>query len=87
MTTGAHLNIGKILARFGGPAGLQARLSNSGYLPTSLSPATVRVWKTRNSIPAHLALPVLLALRDAGENPFDFVVEPETEINPFEGIM
>lgn len=77
----------KVFSRFGGPPGLHARLVRSPYVNDTISPGTVRAWKSRGALPAQIVLPVLLMLRDEGEDPFAFVDVPKTETpNPFEGL-
>ena len=81
------IDLSALLKRFGGAPGLHARLARSPHIADTISPGTVRAWKTRGALPAQLVLPVMLMLRDEGEDPFDFLDTPEPEtINPFEGL-
>lgn len=85
MTKTPTIQIDSVLKRFGGPNGLHARLVRSPYVDGTFSSTSVRVWKTRGQLPAQMVLPVMLLLRDAGEDPFDFVDEPKP-LDPFEGL-
>lgn len=87
MTQAPSLDFDRLLKRFGGTAGLHARLARSDYAP-AISAVAVRVWKTRGGVPAQFVLPVLLLLRDEGEDIWAYVVTAADveEVDPFEGL-
>lgn len=90
--TTPYIAMDAVLAKTGGSAGLHARLAKSPYVGETVSPGTIRSWKTRGRVSAPMVLPVLLMLRDAGHDPLSFVTVPqhgtaEPEPNPFEGLI
>lgn len=84
----SDLDIHKVFRVFGGPPGLHAKLAKCRYVDKTPTPVAVRVWKSRGNAPGQFVLPILLLLRDAGKDPFEFVTTPaEDDANPFEGLV
>jgi hypothetical protein len=81
------LDISLLFMRFGGPSGLHARLLKCGYSP-AVSAVAVRVWKSRGGVPGQFVLPILMLLRDEGEDIWGYVARhaDEEAPNPFEGL-